>query len=61
MVGVRGKDVGGLVVGVRGGRGQGSRWWGLTPTTPRPHTPLDPGSRGWGLGVKGSKGGRSQG
>ena len=48
MVGVRGKDVGGLVVGVRGGRGQGSRWWGLTPTTPRPHTPLDPGSRGWG-------------
>ena len=34
-------------------RGQGSRWWGLTPTTPRPLPLLDPGSRRWGSWLKG--------
>ena len=39
----------GLVVGIRGGRGQGSRWWGLTPSDPRPLTPL---TLGLGDGVR---------
>ena len=47
--------------GIRGDRGQGSRWWGLTPSTPKLLTPPDPGSKEMGSGVKGSKGGRSQG
>ena len=42
VVRVRGKGVRGLLVGDKGGRGQGSRWWGLTPTTPRALTTPDP-------------------